>query len=204
MSSNESERLIEKVEDEAEMQGVELDAVRQVDSDANGITIRVLETDADNEADQVGFQVTKPNVETGRTMFNKRLSDGMRSLRDILKDDDDGSDDDSEEEFEPESETSSETTEAMSDMASSHDEYAKPSTETTHQEVGEFELTASVDDESLEALRDELDTMFDEVNEEFVTSEEAEAIDDRLDDLDDRLTSLEETLSMLGTVGDGG
>ncbi len=60
MASPEVEKLIGRAEREAEQQDIELDAVRKIESEADGITLRVLETDAESEEDQVGFQVTQP------------------------------------------------------------------------------------------------------------------------------------------------
>lgn len=210
MSNSEINSLIESVKREAEMHQVELDAVRHIedeDSDV-GITLRVLETDAENEADQVGFQVTKPNTQMGRQVFSERLSQGFRALSDHLRDGDDSNGEDSERQI-PDEDASSEP-EMTEDAAT---ESTEPNTQPNSapapkqsqptREVGSFSITTELDDDSLEALAAELDDTFDSITDELPDEERIDGLKEDIDDLDKRLSVLEEKLAMLGSF-DGG
>lgn len=208
MSKSEIETLKESVEREAELHPVELDAVKHVETDDSdaGITLRVLETDAADESDQIGFQITKPDTQMGRQVFSERLGSGFRALTDHLRDN--GSDDDSDSErqgstdednFDPEPETQSvpEESQMTHDDAETGERMANP----PHREVGEFSITTTVDDESLERLMEELDNTFEEITDEFVDEAQVNGNTDAIEDLDERLSAVEEKLAMLGSVG---
>lgn len=195
-------RLKEYAESEAEDMGIEIDAVREVETDTDGVTIRVLETDAENEADQVGFQVSRPNVDTGRNMFNRRLANGLRSLRSHIKDDDSESDSTSEVESDPEdgstknqSETPSpQHTSAVVDENSATRSDTPPTTE-----LGGFSVRVELEEESRSEITDSLESTLDEFEEQTISVEEFRELEQRIEDVDERLQSLEEHLSMFGS-----
>lgn len=209
MSTSEITSLKESVEREAEMHPVELDAVRHIKNEdgESGITLRVLETDAEDEADQVGFQVTKPNTQMGRQVFSERLGQGFRALTDHLRDTGDSDNSDSERQVSDVSDaTTSEATDDTEEQVEQPDQSnttSKPAQSQPTREVGSFSITTELDDDSLNALADELDNTFEDITDELPDEERIGDIEDDIDDLDDRLSVLEEKLAMLGSF-DGG
>lgn len=210
MSQSEIDTLIESVEREAETHPVEIEAIRHIEGEEEGITLRVLETDADSEADQVGFQVTKPNTQMGRTVFSERLGQGFRALSDHIRDggdDEDGSDDNEQlsegddTDEEPNPEPVSENSQMMSDTESvpTGDTVPEPT-----QEVGSFSITTELNEDSLNDLSAELDNTFEEITDELPDEARISEIEDDIDELDERLSVLEEKLAMLGSFDGGG
>lgn len=214
MSKSEITTLKESVEREAEMHPVELDAIRHIENEdgESGITLRILETDGETEADQVGFQITKPNTQMGRQVFSERLGQGFRALSDHIRNGDDASESDSERQVsDTEDSVETETAEAPVPDNSKHMEddnspapagHREPSPPT--REVGSFSITTSLDEDSLEALATELDSTFEDITDELPDEERISGIEDDIDDLDDRLSVLEEKLAILGSFDDGG
>ena len=186
MSSDPSSSAVNKAWRIAEMQDLDddLDAIREVSSDANGTVIRVLLEDAESEADQVGFQATKPPGQLNDTMFTKRLKNGMRELNDILA---------------GKQPTQSNTADTPDEdpRESSTTEQTEPSdsveSDSTVSQVAEADLTVelAITNESIEEIRSVLS---DELEDAPRT--------ERVDEIDERLTSLEERLSLLGSVAD--
>ena len=209
MAGSEITALKESVEREAELHPVEIDAVKHIDTDEPGTTLRILETDAEDESDQVGFQVTKPESDMGRQVFGERLGDGFRALVDHLRD---GDTDDSDSERQRSEDQSMDA----EDMSSDDPGYGGEKTGDTEmkpnpkhpspptREVGTFSITTTVDEDSLEQLVEELDRTFEEITDEFVDEEVVESNENRIDDLDERLSLVEEKLAALGSFGDGG
>jgi len=209
MTGSDVTALKETVEREAELHPVEVDAVKHINDDQPGTTLRILETDAEDEADQVGFQVTKPESDMGRQVFNERLGDGFRALVDHLRN---GDTDDSDSERQSSEDQSMDAADMSSDDPGdtgeqTEDAETKPNPQ--HQspptrEVGTFSITTTVDEDSLEQLVEELDRTFEEITDEFVDEETVESNTDRIDELDERLSLVEEKLAVLGSFGDGG
>lgn len=209
MSSSEINSLIDTVEREAEMHPVDIEAVRHIEGDdSDGITIRVLETDATAESDQVGFQVTKPNTDMGRQIFTERLGSGFRSLSDHLRSDDDSDDDPDDDTLKETSSDQTESTESSSTENSRREEPMDDGSATDEiietREVGTFSITTSLNEDSLDRLSTELDTTFEEITDELPDEERIENIENDVDDLDERLSTLEQKLAMLGSFDGGG
>ena len=193
--------LKDQIESAADRRDIQLDAIKTL-NDGEQRTFRVLETDGESEADQVGFQITHPGGPTGDDMFRRHLNNAMDQLRDHVN-----GDFDPEEEAEPT--VDDETTEA--DVAENDVEDDPADTEsdaveeTTEEDLDlseprhvpsktSAEITVSFDDDQLEEIRE----MFDETTEEITASHED--LDERLDSLDERISRLEEALSGLAQV----
>lgn len=197
MASPEVEKVISRVEREADMYDIDLDTVRKVDDtevDADGIVVRVLETDAPDEADQVGFQIHRPPGDPGWRMFEENISKYMKELRDHLRkkrgdDPDDDLVDDSDN--------------TLEEPTTASDEESPPQPDNTRR--GEIDrdviehvgLEVTIDDESLSDFRDELDSLFEEMDEAFADDEEIDQLVEQMNDLDERLSQIEDRLSML-------
>lgn len=177
-----------RIKREADSYGIELDAIRTVDSDGRGTVFRVLETDADDEVNQVGFQVQKMPNSRGPDMFENRLQDGLRQLRDVVRDGSTDSEPRSIEELEDnEADDTDEST-----SSSTEDESVPNTVERVEKQLG---LRVTMDDESLETFRDELEALLDEQDD---TDARLTMVEDDIDDLDGRITSIEQTLSAIG------
>lgn len=201
-------RLKEYVNTEAEEMGVDLDAVREVETDADGTTIRVLAVDGETEADQVGFQVTEPNVETGRQMFNRRLGNGLRTLRSRLKDDED-SDSNSQDQAQNVGESTSENNGRQEDnglnspstasgSATSNTTTSASQTPPGH-ELGQLSVSVALEDDSRSDLTSQFESLLDDLESETVSDTQFDELEERVDDIDDRLASIEEKLSLLSS-----
>lgn len=189
-----SDKLQRRVEREAETSGVEIEAVRVVpDDDVEGTVIRILHKDADNEADQVGIQVVKPNTELGDQMFQNRLSDSLSELRRYVRGSSETTTADSESETSTVDDTEVET-------PSVTETENQPQTEQTTAPTIESSITLGVqiDDNSLEDVQDELRGVFEEYEAVTASETRADALEERIDSLDARLESIEEKLSLLG------
>jgi hypothetical protein len=211
MSRSEVHSLIETVEREAELHPVELENIRHIENDdIDGITIRVLETDGETEADQVGFQVTKPNTQMGRQAFTERLESGLRSLTDHVRDNDDTEDNaDSERQNSEDDTTDSEQdSQSVSESRDFSDETESDGSNETiptrSREVGSFSITTELDQDSLGKLSAELEDTFDELTDELPDEEKIADLEDNMDEIDDRLSVLEDKLAMLGSFDSGG
>lgn len=196
MASPEAEKLIERAEREADEYDFDLEAIREIDSDADGTTIRVLESDVDSEKNQVGFQVTKPPGEFGDRMFSKGLTDKMRALRDHIRSDDN----DAEEIPDEDSATVTET--PAEDPRQSTDEQT-PSVPNAAQASSGMDLTVALDEDSLEDLQEEFDRFLQDVDDVTVDHSRVDELEENQADIDKRLASIEEKLSLLAP-GDGG
>lgn len=198
--------LRQQIEREAEMQDIDLDAINQIESDSPGTTVRILLEDAEDESDQVGFQVTKPPGQMGEQMFSDRLEDGMRKLARLAR----GEDPQPEPDERPnptESIDSDDPTE--SDRPTRSDESTtmerqpmseKPSSKKVPLET--FDFTVSMDDESLDGVREQLTAALEAYDERSVDAEDVAELEARIDDVESRVSDLESTLSMLGQFGD--
>jgi flagellin-like hook-associated protein FlgL len=171
MSAGTDETFERLVEREARDHDIDIAAVRRVDTGDLGPVYRVLETDADAEKDQVGFQIeyptTAPNPET---MVRSQLKKYLTALAGTARD-----------ETEPGytvNEQSSDATDSVPETPTSTDVSATaPGATQMHIEVA---LTA----ESVQTLTDELG--------------EVTAMQNRLDDIESRLDQLESMFNLPG------
>lgn len=190
-----SDKLRSRVEREAETSGVDIEAVRVVpDDDVEGTVVRILHKDAENETDQVGIQVVKPNTELGDQMFQNRLSDSLSDLRRHVR----GSSETTTDDVEP-TEADVDDAEVKTSSASSTRSPA-PTDEQTEAPTIESSITLGVqiDDNSLEDVQSELRETFEEYEAVTASENRADALEERIDSLDARLESIEEKLSLLG------
>lgn len=183
--------LRDRIEREADLQDVELETIRVIDSESDGTTFRILAEDGETEAEQVGFQVTKPPGPLGEEMFTNQLDDGMRQLKRLLN----GEDPNPEPEPDPEPEPTDSDTTTSTDPTGREVE-----TERSAPEMG-VALTVSMDDDSLTELRNELSDVLEDYDERTVAETRVAELEEQLEELDARIEKLEETLSMLGNVG---
>ena len=205
-----TDSLKDKIETAASRRDIELDSIRVIADNDDQRTFRVLETDAETEADQVGFQVTHPGGPTGDSMFDRQLNNAMDNLRAYLNGEDpneatddadaleDQSTGDDAEYPEPESENadgsvmtdafedSRETTETAEDPEPENPKRVEPS--------ASAQITVAFDDDQIDEIRE----MFQETTDEIAESHED--LDERIDELDDRISRLEEALSGLAQV----
>lgn len=188
-------KLKDFVYDEAdEYPSFELDDVREVGDGDNSVVLRVLVEDGETEADQVGFEVTRPNIDQGREMFNRSVLSGLRELRDLYRDDRSNDRDrrsEQDEDVTEEETTQSEPTEAQSET---------PSGDSSGQDtqLGPVGVSLSIDDDDREFLVTEMQSAISEIEDEVASDTDIDRIESRLDEIDQRLTDLEEALSMIG------
>lgn len=191
-------QLKEYVYEEAdEYPSFELDAVRQVANDDEGVTLRILVEDAEDESDQIGFQVTRPDMEQGRQMFNKRVLNGLRELRDRYRDDRDSSSRDIEPSTDSETDTDpvDRSTEVADQQTGSRGSQQR---DIGGEPLGPLEVTLSLDNDAEAELVEEFESLVEEIDELTASQESVDDLDERLNDVENRLTQLEEALSMVG------
>lgn len=176
----------------------ELDDVREVGDGDDGVTIRVIAEDGEKEADQVGFQVVRPNIDQGREMFNRSVLSGLRELRDRYRDD---RSTDRDTNPDTESEQPDETTETPDSTTTRSDgtaENAVARSSAQNSPLGPLSVSLSIDDDDREQLLEEIDSIIDEIEDEVASESDIDRIEARLDEVDQRLTNLEDALSMIG------
>lgn len=187
--SSDYEACTERARRQAETMGIDIDAVREIDSDADGVTVRVLLHDAEREVDQVGFDVTRPPGEFGDQLFSEQLQKGLRKLRDYEPGDGSTTD------------TAAETT---ADDHTGHEPAPTTSThdETTQHRVGEFDLTVRMGEESLVDLQTELADAVEDIVDDTVDADRVDELEATVESIDERLQRIEETLATLGSSAD--
>jgi hypothetical protein len=190
-----SDSIIDKIERQAEQKGIELDTVNEVESDGDGTTFRVLEQDAPNEVDQVGFEITHPEGPLSRNMFDTQLRKYLESLQSTIS----GSDtDDDEETSEPTDADKALTADAESDPTESHiDNGVSETTSDRNVRVEPdiaIEAVLSIDEDSLTEVEQELSATIDD---ELGDVNDIIELADRVDELDERLSKIEDGLSTL-------
>jgi len=192
MSGTRQSSPINIAERVADTQGIadDLDAIREVNTDGNGTAVRVLLEDAADEADQVGFQTSKPPGTVGQNMFRKRLKQGMRELKNIRDGTQTNSGERAEESVETEAPTDTEDVVRTEDQASTDvvSDNAQQS----------LEVGVTLTDDSLSELTDALD----ETTAAMPSAERVDEIESRLDTIEDRLDDVEERFSMLASIID--
>ncbi len=174
--------LKDYVWEEAEEMGVEIESVREISDNNDGTTLRVLLEDGDTEADQVGFQVSRPNVDTGRNMFNRRVANGLRELRKRLRGDTGDIDQSA---TDPQTETDQNDQEPTSE----------PTLDITTPPSGSLSVTVKLDDDSQSELEAEFEALLEEIEDSTVSPGQLEELETRIDDIDSRLQKFEETFS---------
>jgi len=192
--------LKDYVRREAKEMGVELESVREISDDGDGVTIRVLLEDGETESDQVGFQVSRPNVDTGRNMFNRRVANGLRELRSRLRDDSDSNSTDTDNTSDPAVNESSQSDQAsdVGDASSTVDNKGANS-ESIGSDLGSLSVQVELEDDSRSELVGEFESVLDEIQESTVSEAQLDDLEERIDAVDSRLQKLEETLSMVGS-----
>lgn len=195
---------------ESRAKGIELDAVREVDSKGPGTTYRVLETDADDEADQIGFDVTHPGGPTGNQMFSNKLEGSMDALRQYL----DGEDPNEADDYETETvsddvveERTSHIDRKQDDESESGRDETKMSRSTLDVNEGTMVSSESISGEDpLRVVRDGVQITLELTDDQLEKLEDGfgELIDERnerIDDLEQRVETLESALSGLANIG---
>lgn len=207
--------LRDRIEREAEMQDLELDSIERVENDSPGTTMRILLEDAEDEADQVGFQVTKPPGQLGEQMFSDRLDEGIRKLARLSRGEDPAPDDESQLEPDPaESDGSAETETSDDSIQQTRSDRSDETTSTERQPNPErsgskqvpletFDFTVEMDEGSLSDVREQLTAALEAYDERSVDQQDVAELEARLDDVESRIDELESTLSMLGQFGGG-
>ena len=192
--------LKDYVRREAKEMGVELESVREISDDGDGVTIRVLLEDGETESDQVGFQVSRPNVDTGRNMFNRRVANGLRELRSRLRDDSDSNSTDTDNTSDPAVNESSQSDQAsdVGDTSSTVDN-KRANSQSIGSNLGSLSVQVELEDDSRSELVGEFESVLDEIQESTVSEAQLDDLEERIDAVDSRLQKLEETLSMVGS-----
>lgn len=187
-----SQPLRDRIHREADLQDVEIEAIRTIDTESEGTTLRILHADAEDEADQVGFQITKPPGPHADQMFSDRLEDGMRQMSDLVNGTG-GESSTSTQSSEP-SETSD--TSEPSERTQMADSGATESAhETLENEILEsVELTVELDEDSLESVRSEVADVLEEYDARSVDTA-------RVDELEARIERIEQAFEALGQFG---
>jgi hypothetical protein len=178
------------IDSQADLAGVDVEATTLVDTDADGDTFRVLETDADTEAEQVGFQITHPGGPMGDRMFKDRLKQYFDALQEQQRSDDpdDSADTTETDDTDTDDHTAQMAETPATDPRPSHD----VSADTTAPSV-DTSIDVAITDDSIDALRAELDDVTDP---ETVVELEA-----RIASLEDRVETLEAAFDALASVG---
>lgn len=203
MASSEVDRATRKIEREAKKRSIDLDDVRVADDvDADGTVLRVLETDAPNEEDQVGFQIAIPPGPNGYSMFETNLKKYWPALKDHLEGESDGTTSELEESQDATTQDRQEGSRDAQSQDSGRDGNSRNATpnQRNQSSVPEHTLTLSVglDDGSLEDLQSEFDAFLERIEEETVDEERVDELEDHVDDHEERLSDIEERLSLLG------
>jgi len=223
-----SEPAVETAWRVAETQGVDddLDAIREIDTDADGVTVRVLLEDAESETDQVGFDSTRPRGQMADQMFRDSLRNGMRDLKRYLRNDgleDDTTQADDETVADTDDTDDSGTDNSVTDDSGTDDSDTHNKTEMRAESAGDpaggnetvasephgreadelrvktVALKTELAEDSLDSLRADLDETLEEAQNECVGKPRIEDVEARLKEIDKRLTAIEEQLSMLGS-----
>lgn len=199
MEDRDVERAKKFLEREAKKRSIDLDDVRVAeDVEAKGTVIRVVETDADNERDQVGFQIEMPTGPNSFQSFKMKGKEYLDALRDHLDEKRGGS--------------SSDDADSSGDggadgdggTASGSEDQDVPSASSqsipsgVQQTSGHgLSLRVGLDEDSLEELRDDLEDLLEEIDEATVGEEELTEVKEEVADINERVTAIEERLSML-------
>lgn len=197
----------EKIRREADFHDIELETIRKVDSDGVGTTYRVLETDGESEADQVGFDVTHPDGPAGEQMFSNKLNDSFQALKQYLdgEDPNEATDEVVEEHREELEEHRAQTAQQDEQSQTSDDEQMSrttidPEQGTVVRTDPDPDLDATkIVNEQIEVTVGFSDEQVEDIEDAFV--EAIERRDERIDELEDRVDRLEDLLSGLADLG---
>lgn len=202
MAEPEANSTIDEIERVADRRDIALDDVSTVNSDEPGLTVRVLETDAESEVDQVGFQITKPSGNRGDQMFRRNLRQYFDALEDALREstvsdqaDQGDSDDDldalekaaRDEDVDVDRSESSESAQIAQTPESDPRAQSSESDSAITEEIGQFTITASVeiDEGDLADITESIE-------------DATQTLQEDIDDLDERISAIEDTFSQLG------
>jgi len=203
--------LRDRVDREADDRGIDIDAIREVSTDDPGIRLRVIETDAAQETDQIGFEITYPDGPTADMMFSQQLEKSMRSLKDYIDGDDtDGSTDDVDSSDGIDSSSDDEPVDELEELANA-DQPEDPSTveaedasntdriDTPEPESTTIGVQVGLDDESIDDLVDDLEAVIeDHTTDVEEATDRVSELGDRIDDLDARVSDIESTFAAIG------
>ena len=184
--------LKESINQAADRRDIELDAVELVDDDGTQRTFKVLETDAETEKDQVGFQITFPGGPTGDMMFRKRLNQYMDQLQEHVNGGDVEDNDTSTESTDDQEPEQTESEDVDDRDAPSADNESIPSSVSDDEKFESYttektiEMVVTVDDE----IESSLDELVDDIEDIERLAERVEEIDERMDRLEDALGGL--------------
>lgn len=163
------------VDDEAERIGIDIDAVRRTEETQYGEVYRILEHDAADETDQVGFQVTVPDSIEEEDRVIRQIKSGLSALA--------GRD----EEDTPDTEMPADTTPTTEDTDD------QPDSSEPRPTVSDPVVAVSVD------VTDEISAEIATLRGQMDYEEDLDAAMDRLDELEARLDRIE---SVFGQVVD--
>jgi len=188
-------QLQDYVRREADELGIDLESVKVVETDDDSTVIRVLLKDGDVESDQVGFQVSRPNVDAGRNMFNRRVANGLRELRKRIRDEE--SDDDSE--TEPKETGDLPTEKEDHDSTASEAVSVGDSSTPTDSVNGDLSVHVELSEESRSELIDQFTSIKQDIGETTASTDDLQTLEERIDDVDARLKAIEDALSLFAS-----
>lgn len=194
-------QLKDYVREEASEYEYDLDSVQEIEAGTEDATvIRVLLEDAEDEADQVGFEVSRPDVDQGRQMFNRQVQQGLRALRDKFHGNERGSSRDIDPDSTDDTDSTSrederDTTSIDTQQDQSDPDYTQP---TNTGSMGPVAVTLTIDEDGQQELLDEMEALVEDIEDATVTTAELDAVESRIDEIDERLADIEDTLSMIG------
>lgn len=201
--------LRDRVNREAKTRDIDIDSVEHVDTESEGTTVRVLYKDAPDEADQIGFQVTKPPGPMGDQMFGEQLQNGFRELRNYLRgtDTNSGSDSDTDTASESDTEAADTPSPSGSDTGASpspsrtDDTEADPdATSTASPGVGEINHEVTLETRLAQEDHEAMRTAMQEFADQFQAKEERiNELQTQLDEMDNRVEKLENAIANIGS-----
>lgn len=190
---------VETAREHAEKSSIDFDEVREVETDSPGVTVRLLETDAEDEKDSLFAQVDFIAGPMENEMFEKRLNNAIGDLREYL----DGQTGDrvveDEEEFtmgsDPEEDETKEdeTKEDEKRLQAVDDETSQSEMTSTTSRAGKTNVDVEI------SMSDEMESEFQGI----ASQDQLADIEERLSEFDDRITRLEDVLSVLGDFSSG-
>lgn len=184
--SPDASTLTDKVRREAESRGIDIDDVRIADDvDGDGTTVRIIETDAEDEVNQVGAQVTHPGGQRGQMMFDDRLRSTLDALEEHLGIDDNSSAEIAET---PDEDPRPDTTESPS--TDDHDAQVRQPSESSATETRSDETDSSTTSTELDATL-EVDGLDD-------YADRLDAVEARINELEERVETIEEIFDAVG------
>lgn len=226
MSGSPESPAVRKAKRKVEFHELDIDDVRKVDSDSGSEVVRVLYKAAPTEADSIGFQAVKPPGPMGDQQFEEQLEEGIRNLKDFIRGDSQDTDE-SDEETDTTSESENggpdddsdppiadpeniETTARLETEDGTDSEPSQSaSVDNVQSQVPErpeprssqapisVELQATVDEDSISEMREELESLLEDVDDLEEVEQRLDEVESRMDKLETVLQRFEDGLSQL-------